>query len=197
MTLFPQAATNILSICSQNFIVHFDQYTEIAGYAKVKLWMSCAEHDDMDVVVQLQKVDKSGRPLVQVNYPVPDTVQKLAHNSHVKTFGPRGFLRASHTISKDDPQTSPDGQEIYYGHNKQEVIEPGTIVQLEITFTPMGMVFGPGEGLRLRIAGHDLDPEVVPITEPIDFNKGVHHIHTGGIKYDSNFNLPIISQERP
>ncbi|TKA42739.1 hypothetical protein B0A49_13604, partial [Cryomyces minteri] len=48
---------------SSDFILKFSEYTEIAGYAKVRLWMSCKEKDDMDVVVQIRKVDKSGKPL--------------------------------------------------------------------------------------------------------------------------------------
>jgi hypothetical protein len=34
--------------------------TEIAGYPKVKLWMSCKEHDEMDVRVQIRKADAQG-----------------------------------------------------------------------------------------------------------------------------------------
>jgi hypothetical protein len=45
------------------------------------------------------------------------------------------------------------------------------------------MVFAEGEGLMLRIAGHDMNlPEVemVRLTEPADENKGEHVVYTGG-----------------
>jgi hypothetical protein len=35
--------------------------TEVAGYPCVKLWVSCDEHDDLDIRVQLRKKGKNGQ----------------------------------------------------------------------------------------------------------------------------------------
>ncbi|GES65607.1 alpha/beta-hydrolase [Aspergillus terreus] len=53
------------------FVLYFQEYTEIAGYAKVVLWMSCAEKNDLDVGVVVRKLDSTGRPLMSLNYPCP------------------------------------------------------------------------------------------------------------------------------
>lgn len=45
----------------KDFIFHVNEYTEIAGFPKVKLWVSCDEHDDLDIVVQIRKVDRNGQ----------------------------------------------------------------------------------------------------------------------------------------
>lgn len=70
----------------------------------------------------------------------------------------------------------------------------GKIVPLDITLWPMGMVFVTGEGIMLRISGHDMNyPEVelVRLTEPDDENVGRHTLWTGG-EYESHLELPII-----
>lgn len=40
-------------------VIHFSD-TEIAGYPVLKLWVSCREHNDMDIRVQIRKLDKDG-----------------------------------------------------------------------------------------------------------------------------------------
>jgi hypothetical protein len=56
--------------CSE-FRVSSDRYRELAGYPKVRLYMSCEEHDDMDVYVQIRKTNADGKLLVSLNYPCP------------------------------------------------------------------------------------------------------------------------------
>jgi uncharacterized protein len=56
------------------------------------------------------------------------------------------------------------------------------------------MVFAPGEGIMLRVAGHDLClPEAEPmrVLVPEDENVGTHTIHTGG-DFDSSLTMPFI-----
>jgi uncharacterized protein len=174
--------------------LHFDHYTEVAGYAKVRLWMSCAEKDDMDVGVQIRKIDATGKLLEHLNYPCAVPVAEVSDLNVAKTLGPQGFLRASHSISRDESRTRQDGQEVFYAHDKREALEPGKVVLLEITLWPMGMVFVEGEGILLRVSGHDMSfPEVdlVRLQEPDDENEGVHVIHTGG-QCDSCLILPVI-----
>lgn len=178
----------------QDFKLQFDSHTEVAGYAKVKLWMSCREKDDMDVVMNIRKIDKHGSLLEHLNYPCPVPTVEVANTNVSKTLGPEGYLRASHSISRDPTRSSDDGQEVFYSHDRREPVQPGKIVPLEITLWPTGMVFEEGEGLLLRVAGHEMNfPEFegLRITEPQDENIGFHTIHTGG-SYDSHLILPFI-----
>ena len=59
-----------------------------------------------------------------------------------------------------------------------------SIFPAEITFWPMGMVFAPGEGIMLRVGGHDMIyPETDAIVHsPLEDNEnlGKHEVHTGG-----------------
>ncbi|EHK44480.1 hypothetical protein TRIATDRAFT_266016 [Trichoderma atroviride IMI 206040] len=177
---------------TDKFYVHFKQHTEIAGYAKVKLWISCKEHDDLDVAVQLRKISADGRLLEHLNYPCPLPVSEVRNDNIAKCLGPQGFLRASHRVTKDDKLST--AQEVVYKHDKREPIPLGEVVNLEITLWPMGMVFAPGEGIMLRVAGYDMcypDTDRVKPAHDNNENVGHHTIHTGG-KYDSQLILPFI-----
>jgi hypothetical protein len=152
----------------------------------------------MDVCVQIRKIDKHGNPLVSLNCPIPVPDSEVPDNCHSKLFGPQGFLRASHSISYDEELSSADGQEIFYRHDREEKIVPGTVVPLQITFWPMGLVFAAGEGIMLRISGHNKNGflfDKAKLTKPEDVNIGQHKVYTGG-KYDSQFILPIVSGNR-
>jgi predicted acyl esterase len=92
------------------------------------------------------------------------------------------------------PRTS-DDEHPSYDHRSRQPITPGEIVELLIPIWPMGVVYEVGEGLVLKISGHDMSlPEVEMLrpTEPRDENKGQHIVHTGG-EYDSYLVLPRIA----
>lgn len=153
--------------------------------------MSCAQHDDMDVVVQIRKISSTGQPLEHLNYPCPVPVQEVPNVNTAKTLGPQGFLRASHAVSLAPGGTE---NEVFYMHDKRKAIKPGTVVKLDITLWPMGMVFAAGEGIMLRVAGHDMcypETEMIRVTEAVDENVGDHVIHTGG-EHDSYLIIPVI-----
>ncbi|KAJ5716033.1 uncharacterized protein N7483_013214 [Penicillium malachiteum] len=75
--------------CSQDFTLRFDSHTEISGYARVCLWMSTADRDDMDVVVQIRKIDKNGEMLSHVNFPVPVPKDQIPDFNIAKYLGPQ------------------------------------------------------------------------------------------------------------
>jgi hypothetical protein len=160
--------------------------------------MSCNEKDDMDVVVQIRKLDAAGNLLEGLNIPSPDPVSDVPTTALTKFFGPDGYLRASTIVSRDDSKSSRDGQEVFYNFDRQQKVPPGTVVPMDITLWPTGMVFAKGEGIMLRVAGYVLSlpvrADIVP-QEPGDANVGRHVIHTGG-EYDSCLTLPIIAHER-
>lgn len=160
--------------------------------------MSCKEHDDMDVVVQLRKIDKSGTLLKGINFPFPVPESEAPEGETIKSYGPQGFLRASMSCSRDEARSSSDGQQVFYTFDRSQKIEPGTIVPVEITLWPMGMVFAKGEGIMLRVAGHFLSEppnEILRLKEADDENVGQHNIHTGG-RYKSCLILPKVSGPR-
>ncbi|KAB2572782.1 putative serine esterase [Lasiodiplodia theobromae] len=173
-----------------DFTVTFDKYTELAGYPLVKLWMSCAEKDDMDVNVQIRKIGRDGRLLEYLNYPCPVPESEVPDTNVAKFLGPDGMLRASHACTKEYRDGRP-----FYTSTRSEPVPPGTIVPLEIPVWPIGMVFEEGEGIMLRVAGHDLrlpEIEFFRLKEPNDKNVGRHVVYTGG-KYDSHLILPVIA----
>ena len=160
--------------------------------------MSCQEKDDLDVVVQIRKMDKSGNLLKGINFPFPVPESEAPEGEAIKFYGPQGFLRASSSASRDDTKSSSDGQEVFYRHDREEKITPGNIVSLDITFWPMGMVFAEGEGITLLIAGHFLSEPVnamLKLQALDDENEGQHQVHTGG-RYDSCLVLPIVAGNR-
>ncbi|KAI4723380.1 alpha/beta-hydrolase [Aureobasidium sp. EXF-10727] len=177
---------------SADFRYYFQQATELAGYSKLTIYVSCNDHDDMDIACQIRKIDASGRPLQHLNYPVPVTIDKVDDFNTAKTLGPQGFLRASHAITLDPIRSR--GNDIFYKHDRRQAITPGQIVRLEIPLWPIGMVFAKGEGIMLRVSGHDMSlPEtsLCVLTEPEDENMGKHVIHTGGA-YSCVLSVPTV-----
>ncbi|KAM0542634.1 hypothetical protein ACHAPJ_012713 [Fusarium lateritium] len=178
---------------TSDFTLFFDAYTEIAGYPKAKLWMSCKDHDDMDIAVQIRKISKSGETLEHLNCLCPVPIEQVPELNTVKYIGPQGFLRASHAVTRVEELS--DEQEVFYKHDRRQPVTPGSIVEVEITLWPMAMVFAAGEGLMLRISGHDMCYPEADSIQPASINNedvGYHEIHAGG-KYDSVLVLPFIS----
>ena len=157
------------------FDIVFSEYTELAGYPKLKLWMQCNEHDDMDIFVLLGKIDKNKKLLRHVNFsPKVTALENLPLINVVQYEGPTGCLRASH---RDWSPTGPsyadpvpldaetpmaergqyDGtRELWHPHIKQKKVSKGEIVAVEFTTWPIGVVYEKGEGLRVRISGRDM-----------------------------------------
>ena len=156
--------------------------------------MSCPDHNDLDVNIQIRKIDRFGNPLDYANYTMPKPIDQVPSVNVAKYKGPTGILRASHRVSRE-PTYGGSGDYPIYNHETMEPIEPGTVVPLSIPIWPIGMVFDEGEGIMLEVAGHDL---VYPETELLitdtvqDHNSGKHVVHTGG-KYDSYLVIPRLN----
>jgi len=156
--------------------------------------MSTQDSTDMDVVVQIRKIYSTGELLKHLNYPCPVSEPEVPDVNVIKILGPQGFLRALHAISLDR-SLSPSTVEPFYTHRLRQPIEPkGKIVRLEIPIWPIGMRFVVGEGIMLRVSGHDMslpETEMCRLSEPEDENVGMHVLHTGG-RYNSSLTLPVI-----
>lgn len=187
-----------------HFTCILEKYTELCGFSRAKLFVSCDANDDMDIYVVIRKLDRDGRALLSYNIPFsaqrPGTKPEDIPNENIyKYVGPSGRLRASKRRTGDDPDLTPamrarqDPTEVWYPHYESDKVSPGTIVELDIGIWPGGMVFSPGEALRLEIKGHDpILPDLPPLLRVAkNLNIGRHVIHTGG-EYASSITLPLI-----
>jgi uncharacterized protein len=165
----------------------FQQDTKLAGYSKLRCFVSCLDHNDLDIYVMLRKLSATGQPMEQSNVPLHElpphikSVKDVANVNPTKYLGPTGMLRASHRAT--DPSRSTEYLP-HHPHLKADYISRGDIVELNLGIWPMGIVFEKGEGLRLQISGRTMvlpewDNPHVAHQEP-NFNKGIHNVHLGG-----------------
>ncbi len=162
------------------FDQRFDAVTEIVGHAKLRVWMSAPEADDMDVFVAVQKLDAYGD---LVGFPYYAVFED----------GPvaLGWIRASHR--ELDEQRSTPWQPVL-AHRRELRPGRGRIVPLDIEILPSGTRFGPGEVLRLVIQGADIYRQPRPLVQAFhdeSVNQGPHVIHTGG-RFDSHLLIPRV-----
>ncbi|GAB3848396.1 CocE/NonD family hydrolase [Dactylosporangium cerinum] len=174
-----------------SFVVRFDQETVLVGYPKAHLWVEARGADDMDLFVLLQKLDAHGTPLQAFTTPnqgpmVQDLTERGATILRYK--GSDGRLRVSlrhldETLSTADVPA--------HSFDRVEKLAPGGIVDVEIDLLPVGLVFHPGEQLRLVVSGRNLLGTMMPrLVEYTPANSGQHVIHTGGA-HASYLRLPV------
>ncbi len=165
-----------------HFDYTFDADTELVGHAKLKLWVEADGSDDMDVFVALQKLDADGNP---VTFPF----FSIWENGNVAL----GWLRVSHR-ELDEERSTP--QQPWLLHRREQKLNPGEIVPVDIEILPSGTVFHAGETLRLLIQGTDVNkyPAGTPTQRHhSDRNHGRHIIHTGS-SHDSHLLIPVVSE---
>jgi predicted acyl esterase len=161
------------------FTIDFKNDTEFIGYVSLHLWIETDVVDDADLFVLLHKLDAAGRPVL----------------GGFGFVGPDGRLRASHR-RLDSSRSTPWLP--YHPHDREELLEPGQAVPLDIEIRPIGMRWHAGEKLELIVAGYnvmDRFRKVLPggmnLPAPETRNKGNHIIHTGS-RYDSYLLMPRV-----
>ena len=176
----PVAATSSVSYDGNtgiaNFDIKFEEDTEITGYMKLHMWVEADGHDDMDMFVNIQKLDTKGEwlPVDVLGEPHPGTW---------------GKMRVSHRSLDEDLST--DFQPIQ-SHLKEEKLSPGEIVPVDIEIVPISRFWHKGQSLRIQIAGcYIREGWFEPLTWDTD-NHGNHIIHTGG-EYKSYLQIPVIA----
>jgi predicted acyl esterase len=180
------------------FTIRFEKETEIIGNLNLHLWVEGKDTDDMDLFALVQKLNPQGKPLSKMVVALPNPVMnfgiRILNALGIAKFGilfysgPNGRLRVSHR-RLDKERSTPSMP--HHTHIKEELLEPGQIVPVDIPLYPIGMRFHAGEQLRLTIAGFDLIGPLLPgIPLAPTRNRGVHIIHTGG-KYDSHLLVPM------
>ncbi|KAG9501988.1 hypothetical protein J7337_007696 [Fusarium musae] len=165
-----------------SFAYTFKEYTEFCGISKARVVMSTPDHENMVILFP------SG--LLCVRY-----------------IGPNGRLRASHRaiIYESLEDRGPDEYEkliepayVYHPHTATQPLRRDQIVELDISLWPGGIIFDPGESMRLEFAGQgqilqDLDSVNEHL---VNYNVGRHRPHTGGeYEYQLLVNLWRSGQE--
>lgn len=175
----------------------FPERTSLAGFSKLRIFVSCKEHNDLDIYVMLRKLSVDGELMEQSNVPLhelpPDvkSVKDVRNVNPVKYHGPTGILRASH---REIDQSKSTEYWPFHPHTSVDFVEPGKVVEMNIGIWPMGVVYEKGEGLRLQISGKTMalpewDDPLVKHQEPV-FNQGRHNIHLGGDHSESYLLIP-------
>jgi predicted acyl esterase len=186
---------------SATFRYTAEQETELLGPLNVRLWIETSEGDDLDLFAAVYKTDADGRPLRHFMFPaLEEFVRSLEQDGKLPSAlayaGPLGRIRASHRALDPDRSTA---LEPYLSHEREDLVEPGIPVQLDLGLWPTGMLIHPGETLVLEIAGHFAGPLTPPRTgqagpdtgELPTRNAGTHTIRTGG-RFGSCVFLPIV-----
>ncbi len=174
-----------------SFIVRFDKETVMVGYPKAHLWVEAVGADDMDLFILVQKLDIHGNHLQQFVVPNQGAMmQDFTENggSVLRYKGSNGRLRVS--ARHLDEKLSTDAVPAH-SFDRVEKLQPGEVAEIQIDLFPIGLVFYPGEQLRLVISSKNSLGAIMPGTPGyVPENKGKHIIHTGG-SYPSYLQLPI------
>ena len=151
----------------------------VVGYSKLKLWISTADAEEMDLFVALEKLDRDG-----------NRVPIYFFNCFEEGPLALGWLRASQR--ELDPERSTFFQP-FHKHAKRQPITPGEICPIEVEVWPSGTQFASGDTLRLVVQGRDVQVFGGGLIEigHRGSNKGVHTIHTGD-RFDSHLVIPTL-----
>lgn len=174
-----------------SFLLGFDEETTMVGYPKARLWVEASGADDMDLFVFVQKLNGQGTPLQEFTVPnqsamIHDLTEQGA--SILRYKGSAGRLRVS--MRHLDAAASTDEIPVH-SFDRVEKLRSGEIVEVEIDLSPVGLVFYPGEQLRLVVSARDLfGPWMPGLREYVPQNSGRHVIHAGG-SCASYLQLPV------
>ena len=166
------------------FTYTFPERTQIVGIPKAVLYMSCDDLDDMDIYVVLNKISASGEKLFNLNIPwtnIPvSKISDIPEDQRTEVIlyqGPTGILRASNRAIDTSRSMHPNWP--FYTHEKEEKIQPGSVVRLEIGIWGMGVEYEAGESLQMCVSGHYQGISNFGTTDHVH-NKGKHWVHMGG-----------------
>lgn len=181
----PASAVSTIAYDAQSgravFDHRFDADTEISGHASLRLWVEADGSDDMDLFVAVQKLDAAGEHVGMTFY-------AFFENGPVAL----GWLRVSHR--ETDPARS-SALQPFHRHEREDLLEPGTIVPVDIELWPSSTRFKRGETLRLVVQGTDIYNEGAPnlpfARHERTRNRGKHRLHSGPGR-ESFLLLPVI-----
>ena len=175
---------------------------ELIGFSSVRLWVQVPEGGDQDLFVALERLDAHGRAIAARSIPLPnrfiDAALRLVHRTGlVKPLNllfptrVKGRLRLSHR--ELDARVSRRDRPVHL-HVRECPVEPGEIVPVDVAIDPVAWRLDRGQTLRLRVAGHDLVPNVLPDVKPAPpRGTACFSIWCGG-EFDSHALLPLTRQ---
>ena len=168
-----------------HFRYTFGTRSYLVGSVKAVLSMSCVESDDMDVFLQIRKADATGKMLRSYNVPKEDIEAQGLHEDEVPLLntyvylGPHGQIRASHRAVN---QALSKPHYIQHSHELEEKVTPGSVVRIETSIWPGGVIFDKGESMVFKVSGHPMYLAEFPGLRG-QFNAqnvGSHQVHLGG-----------------
>ena len=175
-----------------SFSVRFEEETTLVGYLKAHLWVGTEGSDDADLFVLVQKLTANGTPLQEFTTPnqgaaIQDVTERSG--SVLRYKGSPGRLRVSARHLDDTLSTDPLPVHTF---DRVEKLRAGEIVDVDIELFPIGLVFRPGQQLRLIISAHNMLGGIFPGNTYYDGRTtGQVTVHTGGSRA-SYLTLPVL-----
>lgn len=146
---------------------------QVAGYCRMKLYVSTDAGDDMEMYAYVTKEDQ-----MQVEY--------NHYMLNCRHRGAEAVLMVSCRKIKND-----EIFDFYHEIEHPEKLTPGEIVEIETVFWPIGMVFHEGEYITFIISSKSLREIEFPTPPQHTINKGSHTIYSGP-DYPSYLEIPVI-----
>jgi predicted acyl esterase len=175
-----------------SFMVRFDKETTLVGYPLAHLWVETEGADDADLFLVLQKLTANGTPLQEFTVPnqgamIQDATELTG--SVLRYRGAPGRLRVS-MRHLDETLSTPTVPE--HTFDRVEKLEPGQVVDVQVDLFPVGLVFHPGEQLRLVIGARNTLGAIMPgVPSYAGQSEGKLTVHTGGSQA-SYLSLPVM-----
>ncbi|KAK4539777.1 hypothetical protein LTR36_010365 [Oleoguttula mirabilis] len=171
----------------------FAEHSYLLGTSVAELFVSCPDHDDLDIFLQLTKADSTGKQLSSLNIPL-DKLAMLREDvppvNILQYVGPTGMVRASRR-ELDSELSKPHAPQLSL--RTVDKVPPGDVVKCTVGIWPGGMIFAPGEQLLLKISGHPMTLAEFPMLwgsyKPS--NQGKHRVHFGG-EFASFVEIPFV-----
>ncbi|WP_028661830.1 CocE/NonD family hydrolase [Saccharomonospora saliphila] len=181
-----------------DFRYRFDTDTEVVGAPLLTVWVSTDGHDDLDLYVYVQKLNRRGHQVwhqtADLGLPGGRRWMPLLHRLGVRKVGsafyggPDGVLRVSRRGLDHTPPHAFPQLEL----RRERPISPGEVVEAEVPLWPVAMRWHAGEQVRLRISGRSLLPPLLPSLPPSPPRPGTRHtVHTGK-RYASRLRLSLM-----
>lgn len=120
------------------FTMKMDADTEVTGYMERRLWVSALDHDDMDLIVKLEKRRPNGLKYKYTLVPGMDMAAK-------------GYMRVSMRKLDKERSTEENPRQSMVCEQK---LKSGEIVPVDILIWPMGLLFKKGDMIRITVSAY-------------------------------------------
>jgi uncharacterized protein len=158
------------------FSLVFAEPVELTGEAKLRIWVSTSDGDDLDLFVVLKKFDEHGREVFFSGF-----------NGYRKDAVAKGWLRVSHRVL-DHSRSRPSRP--YHSHDRLEKVAANEVVPIEIEILSSSTWFEAASRLEVGILGRDA-AKYPAFSHHRLVNRGTHRIHCGG-RFDSHLLVPLV-----